>query len=95
MALLAFRRAYSVKKRCYRHQHNNINGFIICCSRLYQLAKLYLFAPSSGIYGCPLAMADGAVKSIEVCTEYQYIILFLHTMKVAIITVQKRAYCVS
>jgi hypothetical protein len=35
-------------------------------SRLYQMAKLYLYAPSSGLYGCPLAMTDGAAKSIEV-----------------------------
>jgi hypothetical protein len=35
-------------------------------SRLYQLAKMFLFAPSSGVYGCPLAMTDGAAKSIEV-----------------------------
>ncbi|PVD31692.1 hypothetical protein C0Q70_07110 [Pomacea canaliculata] len=34
-------------------------------SRLYQMAKLYLYAPSSGLYGCPLAMADGAAKIIE------------------------------
>ncbi|KAF4672173.1 hypothetical protein FOL47_000824 [Perkinsus chesapeaki] len=34
-------------------------------SRLYQLAKLYLFAPSSGLYSCPLAMTDGAAFVIE------------------------------
>ncbi|KAL5015901.1 hypothetical protein ScPMuIL_005490 [Solemya velum] len=34
-------------------------------SRLYQFAKLYLFAPSSGLYSCPLAMTDGAAKTIE------------------------------
>ncbi|XP_076452464.1 acyl-CoA dehydrogenase family member 11-like [Babylonia areolata] len=34
-------------------------------SRLYQVSKLYLFSPSSGLYGCPLAMADGAAKIIE------------------------------
>ena len=36
-------------------------------SRLYQILKLYLFAPSSGLYACPLAMTDGAAKTIEVC----------------------------
>ena len=35
-------------------------------SRLYQLVKLYMFAPSSGMYGCPLAMTDGAAKTLEV-----------------------------
>lgn len=35
-------------------------------SRLYQIAKLYLFAPSSGMYACPLAMTDGAARTIEV-----------------------------
>lgn len=34
-------------------------------SRVYQMAKLYLYHPSSGLYGCPLAMTDGAAKSIE------------------------------
>lgn len=34
-------------------------------SRLYQLAKLYLFHPSSAYYTCPLAMTDGAAKLIE------------------------------
>lgn len=34
-------------------------------SRLYQLAKIYLFTRSSGLYGCPLAMTDGAAKTIE------------------------------
>lgn len=34
-------------------------------SRLYQLAKLYLFHPSSAIYSCPLAMTDGAARLIE------------------------------
>lgn len=34
-------------------------------SRLYQLAKLYLFVPSSAIYACPLAMTDGAARLIE------------------------------
>jgi alkylation response protein AidB-like acyl-CoA dehydrogenase len=35
-------------------------------SRLVQFAKLYLFNPSSAVYTCPLAMADGAARLIEV-----------------------------
>ncbi|KAK7087897.1 acyl-CoA dehydrogenase family member 11-like [Littorina saxatilis] len=34
-------------------------------SRLYQMSKLFLYGPSSGLYSCPLAMADGAAKIIE------------------------------
>ena len=34
-------------------------------SRLYQILKLYLFAPSSGLFSCPLAMTDGAAKTIQ------------------------------
>ena len=34
-------------------------------SRLYQMMKLYMFAPVSGLYSCPLAMTDGATKTIE------------------------------
>ncbi|XP_053938619.1 acyl-CoA dehydrogenase family member 11 isoform X2 [Cuculus canorus] len=34
-------------------------------SRLHQAAKLYLFSSCSGIFGCPLAMTDGAAKVIE------------------------------
>ncbi|PFX21526.1 putative acyl-CoA dehydrogenase AidB [Stylophora pistillata] len=37
-------------------------------SRIYQAAKLFLFSPSSGLYSCPLAMTDGAAKSIKVST---------------------------
>ncbi|XP_078361847.1 acyl-CoA dehydrogenase family member 11-like isoform X2 [Oculina patagonica] len=35
-------------------------------SRIYQAAKLFMFCPSSGLYSCPLAMTDGAAKTIEV-----------------------------
>lgn len=35
-------------------------------SRIYQIYKLYLFAPSAGLFGCPLAMTDGAAKTIQV-----------------------------
>lgn len=34
-------------------------------SRVYQMSKLFLFSPSSGLYTCPLAMTDGAAKVIE------------------------------
>ncbi|KAJ8005680.1 hypothetical protein DPEC_G00120440 [Dallia pectoralis] len=34
-------------------------------SRVYQMCKLYLFSPSSGLYSCPLAMTDGAAKVIQ------------------------------
>lgn len=35
-------------------------------SRLHQMAKLYLFNASSGLYSCPLAMTDGAAKFLQV-----------------------------
>ena len=41
-------------------------NLFILSSRIYQMAKLYLYSPSSGLYGCPLAMTDGAARSIEV-----------------------------
>lgn len=34
-------------------------------SRVYQMALLYLYSPSSAIFSCPLAMTDGAARSIE------------------------------
>ncbi|MBS1971215.1 MAG: acyl-CoA dehydrogenase family protein [Bdellovibrionales bacterium] len=34
-------------------------------SRIYQMALLYLYHPSSAIYSCPLAMTDGAARAIE------------------------------
>ncbi|XP_067296530.1 acyl-CoA dehydrogenase family member 11-like [Pseudorasbora parva] len=34
-------------------------------SRVYQMSKMYLFAPSAGLYTCPLAMTDGAAKVLE------------------------------
>lgn len=35
-------------------------------SRIHQFAMTYLFAPSSCVYTCPLAMSDGAVKTLRV-----------------------------
>ncbi|XP_054466929.1 acyl-CoA dehydrogenase family member 11-like isoform X2 [Anoplopoma fimbria] len=34
-------------------------------SRVYQMSKLYIFSPSSGLFTCPLAMTDGAAKVIQ------------------------------
>ena len=39
---------------------------LIFFSCLYQAAKLIMFCPSSGLYSCPLAMTDGAARTIEV-----------------------------
>lgn len=33
-------------------------------SRVHQFALAYLFVPSSALYGCPLAMTDGAAKTL-------------------------------
>ncbi len=35
-------------------------------SRIDQFARIYLFAPSSALYSCPLAMTDGAARFLEV-----------------------------
>ena len=35
-------------------------------SRIDQFARLYLFAPSSALYSCPLAMTDGAARFLQV-----------------------------
>ena len=34
--------------------------------RLHQVAKLYLFSPSAGLTTCPMAMTDGAIKTLKV-----------------------------
>ena len=34
-------------------------------ARLVQFSKLFLYAPSSGLYSCPLAMTDGAVRYLK------------------------------
>lgn len=33
-------------------------------SRIYQMALAYLFIPSTDMYGCPLAMTDGAARTL-------------------------------
>lgn len=38
-------------------------------SRLHQFALVYLFAPSSKVYTCPLAMTDGCARTLEVAAE--------------------------
>ena len=38
-------------------------------SRVYQMAKLYLFHASSATYSCPLAMGDGAARFLELFGE--------------------------
>ncbi|PWU18680.1 MAG: acyl-CoA dehydrogenase [Bdellovibrio sp.] len=35
-------------------------------SRIYQMALLYLFHPSSAFVSCPLAMTDGAARALEI-----------------------------
>jgi alkylation response protein AidB-like acyl-CoA dehydrogenase len=35
-------------------------------SRIDQFVRLYLYAPSSALYSCPLAMTDGAARFLEV-----------------------------
>lgn len=35
-------------------------------SRVHQLALMYLFAPSTDVYSCPLAMTDGAARTLSV-----------------------------
>ncbi|XP_062310532.1 acyl-CoA dehydrogenase family member 11-like isoform X1 [Osmerus eperlanus] len=34
-------------------------------SRVYQMSKLYMYSPSSGLFTCPLAMTDGAAKVMQ------------------------------
>lgn len=38
-------------------------------ARVYQMIKLYLFSPSSGLYSCPLAMTDGAAALCKFLLE--------------------------
>ncbi|KAH9492154.1 Acyl-CoA dehydrogenase member 11 [Bulinus truncatus] len=38
-------------------------------SRLYQISKFYLYEPSGGLFGCPLAMTNGAAKTLEVLKD--------------------------
>ena len=38
-------------------------------SRIYQVAKLMLYSPASGLYSCPLAMTDGAATTLMSCDQ--------------------------
>lgn len=39
------------------------------CSRIHQFALAYLFHPSSDLYTCPLAMTDGAARTLSVAAS--------------------------
>ena len=47
-------------------------------SRIDQFARLYLFAPSSALYSCPLAMTDGAARFLEVHGDESVRSVFAH-----------------
>jgi putative acyl-CoA dehydrogenase len=47
-------------------------------SRIDQFARLYLFAPSSALYSCPLAMTDGAARFLEVHGDESLQQVFAH-----------------
>jgi alkylation response protein AidB-like acyl-CoA dehydrogenase len=47
-------------------------------SRIDQFARLYLFAPSSALYSCPLAMTDGAARFLEVHGDESVSAVFAH-----------------
>ncbi len=47
-------------------------------SRIHQFARLYLFAPSSALYSCPLAMTDGAARFLEVHGDDSVKSVFAH-----------------
>jgi alkylation response protein AidB-like acyl-CoA dehydrogenase len=47
-------------------------------SRIDQFARLYLYAPSSALYSCPLAMTDGAARFLEVHGEDATRAVFAH-----------------
>jgi alkylation response protein AidB-like acyl-CoA dehydrogenase len=47
-------------------------------SRVHQFARLYLFAPSSALYSCPLAMTDGAARFLEVHSDESLRPVFAH-----------------
>lgn len=42
-------------------------------SRIHQFAAVYLFHPSSDVYTCPLAMTDGAARTLTVANNAQLI----------------------
>lgn len=38
--------------------------------RIFQFAKCLVFHASSGLYSCPIAMTDGAAKTLQVISTY-------------------------
>ncbi|MFL5612800.1 MAG: acyl-CoA dehydrogenase family protein [Gemmatimonadaceae bacterium] len=47
-------------------------------SRIDQFARLYLYAPSSATYSCPLAMTDGAARVLELYPDEITAMAFRH-----------------
>lgn len=47
-------------------------------SRIDQFARLYLYAPSSATYSCPLAMTDGAARLLELYPDDVTTAVFRH-----------------
>jgi len=47
-------------------------------SRIDQFARLYLYAPSSSTYSCPLAMTDGAARLLELYPDDVTTAVFRH-----------------
>jgi len=47
-------------------------------SRIDQFARLYLYAPSSATYSCPLAMTDGAARLLELYPDAVTRVAFQH-----------------
>lgn len=47
-------------------------------SRIDQFARLYLYAPSSSTYSCPLAMTDGAARLLELYPDEETTAVFRH-----------------
>jgi acyl-CoA dehydrogenase len=48
---------YGLVATAYEQRHGSL-------SRVYQCALAYLFTPSTDIYSCPLAMTDGAARTL-------------------------------
>src|SRR3989440_992420 len=48
---------YGLGATAYEQRHGNL-------SRVHQCALAYLFTPSTDIYSCPLAMTDGAARTL-------------------------------
>ena len=66
------------------NQVTSISSLVVFFSVAY--IKLFLFSPSSGLYSCPLAMTDGAAKTIEVQQYLLWtILIFLFEIKVTVI----------